>query len=48
LRYLAAGSIASVAAATGRSAEAVYKAIQRARRVLQQCIQAKLVAEDGS
>lgn len=48
LRYLAAGSIASVAAATGRSAEAVYKAIQRARRALHQCIQAKMVAEEGS
>jgi RNA polymerase sigma-70 factor (ECF subfamily) len=48
LRYLAAGSIDSVAAASGRSAEAVYKALQRARRALHQCIQAKLAAEEGS
>jgi RNA polymerase sigma-70 factor (ECF subfamily) len=46
LCYASARSIAATSANLGRSADSVYKQLERIRRALQQCIERKLREED--
>lgn len=45
-RYQPTATVASVAKQVGRSTEAVYKGLQRLRRVLHDCIERQLVGEE--
>lgn len=47
LRYATSASIATLARDTGQPAKALYRALERIRRVLSECVQRKLALEGG-